>query len=176
MSPPQDAHLERWIEAFRGPLIGLVASWGSDWRAAEELAQDVFAEAWVARERFRGSPGDLHAAGAWLRGIAWNLHCAARRGAARRPGPLDPAEAAPLEPGEPVDERREALVKAFAALDPRHQTVLRMAYLEDSSTVEVAALLGVTHKAAENRLYQARRALRDVLGRQAVDQVFGART
>lgn len=173
MSLPRDVHLDQWIEAFRGPLIGLLASWGSDWRAAEELAQDVFAEAWVARARFRGSPGNLQAAGAWLRGIAWNLHCAARRGAARRPGPLDPAEAAPVEP---VDERREALVTAFAALDPRHQTVLRMAYLEDSSTIEVAALLGITQKAAENRLYQARRALREIVDRQAAAEASGART
>lgn len=173
MTLPRDVPLERWIEAFRGPLIGLLASWGSDWRAAEELAQDVFAEAWVARARFRASHGDLRAAGAWLRGIAWNLHCAARRGAARRPGPLDPAEA---EPAEPVDQRRDLLVTAFAALEPRHQTVLRMAYLEDSSTVEVAALLGITQKAAENRLYQARRALREIVDRQAASQTQGART
>jgi RNA polymerase sigma factor (sigma-70 family) len=127
----------------------------------------------VGRNRFQGSPLDLRAAGAWLRGIAWNLHCSARRGAARNPGPLDPAETAPLPE---VDERREALIAAFAVLDPRHQTVLRMAYLEDSSTIEVAALLGVTQTSAENRLYQARRALREIVDRQAASQESGART
>jgi len=30
--------LERWIQTFRGPLVGLLASRGADWRAAEELA------------------------------------------------------------------------------------------------------------------------------------------
>jgi RNA polymerase sigma-70 factor (ECF subfamily) len=63
--------LERWIAAYRGPLIGLLASWGADWRAAEELAQEVFAEAWMARERFHADPQDLAAVGAWLRGIAF---------------------------------------------------------------------------------------------------------
>ena len=37
---------------------------------------------------------------------------------------------------------------------------LRMHYLEASSSREVAALLGVTPKAVEGRLYQARKALR----------------
>jgi hypothetical protein len=55
--------LEGWIAAFRGPLIGLLASWGRDWRAAEELAQDTFAEAWVSRGRFVGDFSDTRAYG-----------------------------------------------------------------------------------------------------------------
>ena len=90
-----EAFLERWIDAFRGPLIGLLASWGSDWRAAEELAQDVFAEAWMSRERFDGDTDDLETAGAWLRGIAARLHYSERRRSARRPQPLDDPPAPP---------------------------------------------------------------------------------
>ena len=149
--------LERWIQAYRGPLIGLIASWGSDWRAAEELAQSVFAEAWMARERFLADPNDLAAVGAWLRGIAFRLSCAEGRRNQARAAPLA-AEPA-VEPDEP-DDRRALLSRAFAELSAPHQTVLRMHYLEETTAREVAALLGLTPKAVESRLYQARKELR----------------
>lgn len=158
-----EGFLERWIDAFRGPLIGLLASWGTDWRAAEELAQDVFAEAWMSRERFRGDPDDLEAAGAWLRGIAVRLNHAEWRRSARRPEPLVDAPVPEME----LDPRRDQLVRAFARLSHPHQTVLRMYYLEETGAREVAALLGITPKAVEDRLYQARRALRERFGSTA---------
>jgi RNA polymerase sigma-70 factor (ECF subfamily) len=157
VSEPTPDDLERWIEAFRGPLIGLCASFGLDWRAAEELAQDVFAEAWLGRQRFRGDPKVLEAAGAWLRGIAFHLCRAGERRAERRSAPL------PLElpaPASEDDERRAELVAAFAKLGQDEQLILRVYYLESTSAREVAALLGITPKAVEGRLYQARRALR----------------
>jgi RNA polymerase sigma-70 factor (ECF subfamily) len=168
MAAIRDEDLERWIVAFRGPLIGLLASWGADWRAAEELAQDAFAEAWVARERFVGRTGDTSAVGAWLRGIAWNLHCAAQRAGERRARSLDPATTAQeSEPEIEPDERRALLASAFVELHAPHQAILRMHYLEETGTREVAALLGLTPKAVEGRLYQARKALREIVERRA---------
>lgn len=156
---------EAWIEAFRGPLVGLLASWGSDWGAAEELAQDTFAEAWLSRARFAADPGDLGAAGAWLRGIAFRLHQSALRKRQRQPTlPLPEEQPAPTRA---VDERKERLAAAFTELSASHQTILRMHYLERTSTLEVAALLGLTPKAVERRLYQARRALRAAVARTA---------
>jgi len=154
--------LDAWIRAFRGPLVGLVASWGLDWRAAEEVAQDAFAEAWVARERFVGEPSDLAAVGTWLLGIAFHLCRAQQRRAARRDHqPVESVHRTPSAEYTPLlDERRELLTEAFAGLDATHQTVLRMHYLEESSAREVAALLSISTKAAESRLYQARRALK----------------
>ncbi|MBL8861070.1 MAG: sigma-70 family RNA polymerase sigma factor [Planctomycetes bacterium] len=177
MPPPADDDLERWITAFRGPLIGLLASWGNDWGAAEEVAADAFAEAWVGRARFDAEPSDLDAAGSWLRGIAFRLHEARRRRAAvRRAEPIDREHAERLAaPVEDRDERRELLVAAFAQLAPQHQTVLRMHYLEASSAREVAALLRITPKAVEDRLYQARRALRERVERIAAKSAAGAR-
>jgi RNA polymerase sigma-70 factor (ECF subfamily) len=39
--------LTRFINAYRGPLIGLIASWGAPWADAAEIAQDSFVEAWI---------------------------------------------------------------------------------------------------------------------------------
>ena len=171
---PDEADLEEWIAAFRGPLVGLLASWGPSWSVAEELAQDAFAEAWVGRERFRGDPRDRAAVGAWLRGIAWNLHRAReRREDLRRAVPLE-AEG-PSAPSAEPDERRGLLAAAFARLTGPHQAVLRMVYLEETSPREVAALLGITAKAVEDRLYQARKALRVLAEREARRSAQGVR-
>lgn len=165
-----EAAFGRWIDSFRGPLVGLVASWTGDWREAEEVAQDTFAEAWLGRERFAGDAGDLGAAGAWLRGIAFRVHAArARKGGRLRlvpPGgegsPLD----RPAPEADPEDPRLGALRAAFGELGEEHRTVLRMHYLERTSTREVAALLGRTEKAVEHLLRRARRALHGLAERR----------
>ncbi len=178
---PDESDLERWIEQFRGPLVGLLASWGRDWRSAEELAQDCFAEAWVSRASFVGNPDSLQAVGAWLRGIAFRLHAAqGRREGLRRSasleGELAEAELAAPPAASEADERRELLARGFAKLSDAHQTVLRMHYLEESSAAEVAALLGLSVKAVEDRLYQARRALREIVDRESAREARGVRT
>lgn len=163
---------ERWIDAFRGPLVGMLASSCGEWRTAEELAHDTFAEAWLGRTRFQGDPADLAAAGRWLRGIAFHLGSAWLRA---HPGRATVAEAA-LGPdgldGLARDARRAGveaepsgrvaiLRDEFSRLAPDDQTLLRMHYLERTTAREVAALLGKTPKAVENRLYSIRRGLWD---------------
>lgn len=178
MTPLLDPDLERWIQQFRGPLIGLLASWGAHWGAAEELAMDTFAEAWLARDRMRAPLDDPEAVGAWLRGIAFHLLQGWLRQRARDRRSLTaitPAdEAVMAAPAAMEDERTQVLRIAFARLRPEYQEVLRMHYLEATSAREVAALLGVTQKAVEGRLYQARRALRALAERSL--RVMGGRT
>ncbi|MCR9244787.1 MAG: sigma-70 family RNA polymerase sigma factor [bacterium] len=173
MAANLDPTLELWIARFRGPLIGLLASWGEDWRSAEELAMDTFAEAWLSRRRLRGDASDTAVVGPWLRGIAHNLSRHGRRRRARQR-----LEALPAELPAPVDtpdDRIEILRRGFAELRPEDQTVLRMFYLDESSTREVAALLELTEKAVESRLYQARRALRALTDRMSSPTAGGAR-
>jgi RNA polymerase sigma factor (sigma-70 family) len=158
MTDRLDPILEQWLALFRAPLTGLIASWGADWAAAEELAQDTFAEAWLSRARLRGDPADGRSVGPWLRGIAHHLHLARRRHDRRRRLQSLPDELP--SPMPESDERLEVLRAAFARLRDEHQTILRMFYLDETSTREVAALLDLTPKAVESQLYVARRALR----------------
>ena len=165
--------LERLIDDWRGPLIGLLASWGMGWDAARELAADVFAEAYLGRERFRGSFDDADRVGPWLVGIARNLRRARARDLARRRAlDVDGLEPA-IEPAAFRDQDqdrggRAALVReAVARLGEEHRQAIYVCYFEERPVRQAAALLGISEKALEGRLYRARLALRRLLGADA---------
>jgi RNA polymerase sigma-70 factor (ECF subfamily) len=156
------------IDTFRGPLIGLIASWGAPWGDAIEIAQDSFSEAWLRRESCRGNWNEPEVFGRWLRGVALNRYRNWARSRWRRrsrivtrtPASLEDV-AAPADP-EP-SEHLQALRRAIGRLPARQRQVVLMHYLEETTVNEVAALLSITPKAVEGRLYQARRTLRRLL-------------
>jgi RNA polymerase sigma-70 factor (ECF subfamily) len=157
------------INTYRGPLIGLLASWGAPWGEATEIAQDSFAEAWLHRESCRGDWNDTEVFGRWLRGVALNQYRNWARTARRRRVRMITLEPADLEqvpaPSDPEpSENLAALRHAIERLPARQRQVVLMHYLEESSVNEVATLLSVTPKTVEGRLYQARRTLRRLLG------------
>ena len=161
-----DAEVERLIETWRGPLTGLLAGWGAGWAEAAELAQDALVEAWLGRGRLRGELADASAAGPWLRGIARNLWRVRQR-ERQREDPREPAAAFDLAGSDGSvaasgqdQQRLERLRDELARLPEKLRVVLYMHYLEETGVREVAGLLGVTPKAVESRLYQARRELR----------------
>jgi RNA polymerase sigma-70 factor (ECF subfamily) len=158
------------INTYRGPLIGLIASWGAPWGDAIEIAQNSFSEAWLRRESCRGNWNEPEVFGRWLRGVARNRHrnwARARSRSRSRIVTRAPADlegvAAPADP-EPPDHL-EALRRAIGRLPAKQSQVVLMHYLEETTVNEVAALLSITPKAVEGRLYQARRALRRLLER-----------
>lgn len=157
--------LPELIELFRGPLIGLIASWGVPWTDATEIAQDSFAEAWLCRESCWGDWSDSELFGRFLRGIAKNRFRNWRRSKIRRLQLHRLAETSELElAGQSrdikADPRMDALRLAIDRLPIRYRQVILMHYLDDSSVREVAALLSVSIKTVEGRLYQARRSLK----------------
>ena len=160
--------LTAFINAYRGPLIGLIASWGAPWGDAVEIAQDSFSEAWLNRQACRGDWNDPEVFGRWLRGVALNQYrnwARNRRRQRARTVSLEPilleqaASASDLKPGDDLD----ALRQAIARLPAKQREVVLMHYLEEASVKEVAALLSVSAKTVEGRLYQARRSLRRLL-------------
>ena len=158
-------NLDTIIERWRGALVGLLGAWGASPRDAVELAQDTFAEAYMARERFAGAWEDEAAVGAWLRGIASNLHLA--HGRRRRPGgrrslPLEAAgDPAADEQGSPSGA--SALVEAVGRLRGPWRTVLMMRYVEGSGLAEIGGLLGLGERAVEGRLRRARAGLKELI-------------
>lgn len=162
--------LTGFIDAYRGPLIGLIAAWGASWTDAVEIAQDSFVEAWLKRDYCRGDWTDPEVFGRWLRGVAYNKYRNWSRSLRRLQSRTMTIDAAvPQRSGSMPDrnqeERLEALRRAIDRLPARQKEVVLMHYLEETSVKDVAMLLSVSTKTVEGRLYQARRALHRMLHR-----------
>jgi RNA polymerase sigma factor (sigma-70 family) len=159
--------LAELIDTYRGPLVGLIASWGAPWADAAEIAQDSFADAYLNRASCRGDWTDPDVFGRWLRGVALNVYRNWARGRRRR-GRLVKVDSAAVEQAfgppsrEPTDQIQR-LRQAIERLPTRQRQVVLMHYLEETSVRQVAGLLSVSVKTVEGRLYQARRSLRRML-------------
>jgi RNA polymerase sigma factor (sigma-70 family) len=158
-----------FINAYRGPLIGLIVSWGAPWADAADIAQDSFSESWLNREACVGDFNDPEFLGRWLRGVALNKYRNWSRSHRRRQmhvvtlphTTLDQIVGAPVES---TSEDLEALRQAIDQLPLVQRQVVLMHYLEETSVKEVAILIGISTKTVDGRLYQARRNLRRLLG------------
>ena len=161
--PAVDTALERWIELFRGPLVGLLRARGLGRAEALELAQEAFAEAWCGIARFEAELEDDDAAARWLAGIARNLARSRSRTPAVRARSLEAGDESLAE--ETADEHpaRAAFHAALAKLEPKQREAIWMHYLEETPVRRVAALLDVTEKTVEGRLYRGRIELRRIL-------------
>lgn len=164
-----DARLIAIIDRWRTPLVGILMAWRVP--RPDEMAQDVLAEFWLSRERYRGSLDDPAQAGSWLRGIAWNLVRSDRRRAALGPrlSPEADALSEPSEEGGPERaamgmERDAAVRKAVDELPDDQRAVVYMRLLEGTSGADVGAFLGISERAVEGRLRRARVVLARVLG------------
>ena len=170
--------LSQLIDVYRGPLLGLIASWGVPWVDATEIAQDSFAEAYLNRESCRGDCQKPEVFGRWLRGVARNRHRNWVRSRRRRRDRIATVEPAVLEyvaaPSDPEpSEQLERLRSAIDRLPTKQRQVVLMHYLEETSVKEVATLLSTSPKTVEGRLYQARRALRRMLDDKVSDTQIG---
>ena len=168
--------LSNTLDRFRGPLIGLIASWGANYNDAAEIAQDSFADAYLNRESCRGNWQDPEVFGAWLRGIARNKFRNAFRSRKLREKRVisvstSVLEATPNRLPTPVDERLERLRDAIDDLHAKLKQVVMMHYLEVTSVKDIAALLSVSPKTIEGRLYQARRELKRMMGEQSISRI-----
>src|SRR6185369_8353891 len=160
--------LTAFINAYRGPLIGLIASWGAPWEDAIEIAQDSFSEAWLNRESCRGNWKVPEVFGRWLRGVALNQYRNWTRSRWRRRVRIVAIDTAMLEQAAITSdpetaEHLEVLQQAIERLPSKQRQVVLMHYLEETSVNEVAVLLAVSAKTVEGRLYQARLTLRRLL-------------
>jgi len=170
--------LTAFVNAYRGPLIGLIASWGAPWGDAIEIAQDSFSEAWLQRESCRGDWKDQEAFGRWLRGVALNQYRNWARSRWRRRVRIVELDTAMLEQAAIASdpetiEHLESLQQAIERLPTKQRQVVLMHYLEETSVNEVAVLLAVSAKTVEGRLYQARKTLRRLLENKPAARQMG---
>ena len=129
---------------------------------AEDLVQQAFLNAHLARERFQlGSP-----ARPWLTRILVNLVRDHLRGTRLRPtSDLAPEELAAPE-SAPHHERAEAVSltrSALAQLGPRQRKVVELHWLEERPFPEIASTLGEQVSTVKVRAHRAYKELRRAL-------------
>jgi len=156
--------LQESIDRFSYPLTGLLVSWGAPLLDASELAQDSLADAHLGIATCRGVTSDSFVFGRWLRGIARNKFRAWARNRSRRERLATTTEPGILEKiaavTNPDNERLTQLRAEILRLPRKQREAVMMHYLDETPVANVAALLSITIKAVEGRLYQARKTLR----------------
>ena len=123
---------------------------------AEELGAETFARLLVALGRFRG--GSSYST--WVYRIAMNVITDTLR--RRRPDPLEAEPLSELPTAEHEMEQRErraAVNRALRSLSAEHRMVLTLVAMEDMSSAEAAAFLGVPEGTLWSRYSRARLAL-----------------
>ena len=158
--------LDRIVDRWRGPLVGLLGARGASPADAVELAQDAFTEAYLGRTTFEGRWDDERAVGAWLKGIALNLLRAnvRRQTGGQRLTLVGDRDALERAPGDAAPEGdHEPILSAVNRLRESWREVLMMRYVEGSGLAEIGALLGIGERAVEGRLRRARGELRRLL-------------
>jgi RNA polymerase sigma-70 factor, ECF subfamily len=144
--------LARWLERRSNPDV------------AQELLAETFAQAWIARRRYKAGRGPVRA---WLFGIAQHLLF----GYYRR---LDVEDRARRRLGvsleayvvEDADERLDAaalgpeLSRALDALPPATSRAVLLRVVEQLDYAEIAARLGCSSQAARLKVSRGLRALR----------------
>lgn len=154
------------MSRHKEPLYRFVRRYVGDADESLDLVQETFVASWSALSSFERG----RAFSAWLRRIALNK-CRdwSRRRQVRRfffgAAPLEAADKMPVAAteGGASKARLAALDAAIAALPDALKAPLLLTVFDEMSHAEAAALLAISAKAVETRVYRAKQRLRDAL-------------
>lgn len=136
---------------------------GGAWADADDVAQDVFVQAWLGLDRVR-EPERFRS---WLIGVAWRRaqdHIRQNQRRARRD--QDWLQSLSVPQGLSADERL-GLEKAIAGLKPEPRACVVLALGEGWSHVEIAAALDMPLGTVKSHVTRGRTHLLQVLGGEA---------
>jgi RNA polymerase sigma-70 factor (ECF subfamily) len=162
------------VERHRQAIYGLAYHLLGDAEAAEDVAQEVFIEAYLSLTRLR----DRSKFSAWLTGIAvhkatdwqrrhlrWHLWLD-RSSPESLPEPADPDPSASPEQAYEAREFRAAVARAVRALPPKYRAVAALRFFEERTVTEMMDLLGLSRAAVESQLRRARAMVQERLHRE----------
>lgn len=163
--PEGRALLEQMVTAQPDRLPRKMRAAGYGTHEADDLGQETLTRALRSLANLRGPVDEALMCG-WVDSIASNLIRNQRRALARRPTtqPLAPSETA--EPSTTIDDPTEDLIcrasleSLLAPLPEEQRTVFVARVLDQQTTAEVAARLGVPEDTVRWRLRRARERLR----------------
>lgn len=161
----QDAYRE-FLARYKAPVYRLIRNHIGDADEALDLTQEAFVAGFAALARYdAGRPFKN-----WIARIALNK-CRdwSRRRQVRRfffgAAPLEAADKLPAAPNDdaPQQARLAALDAAIASLPAALKEPLLLTAFDELSHAEAGALLGISAKAVETRVYRAKQRLRETL-------------
>jgi RNA polymerase sigma-70 factor (ECF subfamily) len=151
-------------DRYASSLHNFVVRRTGDTHAAHDLTAETFAQAWLARKRFRDQAGG--SAGPWLYGIARNLIAQSVRrrrielAACTKLGMLERLDE-PRATVQPTEAWLDGLDEAFAELPDGERAAVELRVLGGLDYDEVAATLATSEGAARVRVARGLGRLRD---------------
>jgi RNA polymerase sigma-70 factor (ECF subfamily) len=132
---------------------------GGDTARAEDVVQETFVRAWSRIDRLTPDRGSVNG---WLRKVAFNVAVDGHRMRRVRPAEVELDHPDLTAPGDHAEDVLRALMveKMLDSIWPEHRAVLVEVYLNDRTTAQAAAVLGIPLGTVKSRLYYALRALR----------------
>jgi RNA polymerase sigma-70 factor (ECF subfamily) len=134
-------------------------------------AEDAVQEAFLRVLRHRDSLDEVRDTRVWLIRIVWNIVLDRKRRAKTRPETDDVDELARVLPANGLSaEQRAAAAQHHAhvltcvdRLPAKERAVLNLSAFEELSSVEIAAVLGITESSVRSRLFRARNLMAELL-------------
>ncbi len=158
----------RIVAACQNTVTAIALAIVRDVPSSQDIAQEAFLSAWQKLSRLRNPDSFLP----WLRQITRNLARDHLRAQTHRASPVDDVEAVIAQVADPApcpadrriaEEEAEAARAAIDALPEESREVLLLFYREGQSSLQVAALLGLSDAAVRKRLSRARQSVREDL-------------
>jgi RNA polymerase sigma-70 factor (ECF subfamily) len=136
-------------------------------------AEDAVQEAFLRVLRHRDTLDEVRDQRVWLIRIVWNIVLDRKRRAKTRPETDDISELARVLPasGLTAEERAAGaqhhaqVLELVDKLPAKEREVLVLSAFEELSSVEIAAVLGITESSVRSRLFRARNLMADLLER-----------
>ena len=134
-------------------------------------AEDAVQEAFLRVLRHRESLGEVRDQRVWLIRIVWNVVLDRKRRMKTRPETDDVTELARVLPAEGLsaeervaDAQHHACVLACVErLPAKERQVMMLSAFEELSSVEIAAVVGITESSVRSRLFRARNLMAGLL-------------
>src|SRR5271157_4363197 len=172
---------EARLRAEDDALAALVGQYaGSLYRVAYSVlrnsadAEDVVQEAFLRVLRHRHTLGEVRDHRVWLIRIVWNIVLDRKRRAKTRPETDDVAELARVLPSTGLSaeelaaaaEHHAHVLARVEQLPAKEREVLLLSAFEEFSSVEIAAVLGITESSVRSRLFRARNLMAGLLNHE----------
>jgi RNA polymerase sigma-70 factor (ECF subfamily) len=159
---PGEGGFEAFFEAQYRPVVGLAFVLVGRRSVAEDLAQDAFLAAYRRWDRIGGYDDP----GAWVRHVVANMATSFWRRQGRELRALTRLGGRRRDDRDDSSTGDDSFWSAVRDLPRRQAQCVALRYLEDRSTSEIAAVLGISEATVRVHLHSGRQALAERLGEE----------